>query len=136
MISGFGASYATAHAHAHSSLEGNFPIPFNLPNVLSTLLFSDLDLNLDTKQKDILENLRFSHQARSKMLEKISIKEQELMQLMLTNDPDGKARKEHEDLQFDKFQGSETFIDLVNVMADLLTREQNEKLLNAVGIKL
>lgn len=136
MISGFGASYAEQHSHTHSSLEGSLPLPFNLPNVLNTLLFTDIDLNLDNKQKDILDNLKFAYNSRVKMLERIERREQELMQMMLNGDPEGKARQEHADLQFDKFQGSEAFIDLVNIMADLLTKEQNTKLLEAVGIQL
>jgi hypothetical protein len=130
MISGFGASRGPAFSHDIKHLgDGKLPVPFNIPNVLHNLLFENTGIEFDNKQKDVMEALRFSYNALQKMATRYAQKEQELLQKIL-KDPDNKQLKnEQEELQLEKFEAYNQFKDLVITIAELLTKEQYQTLM-------
>lgn len=137
MISGFASStridYTARNKGEHSS---NLPIPFNIPNVLYTLLYEDVGLEFDAKQSDMIETLRFSYKALGRMQERYGLQEQELKEKIL-KDPDSLELKElYEELQLDVLSGNQHFKDLVIVISDLLKRDQYQKLLKFCNINI
>jgi len=130
MISGFGTSRGPAFFQKTKHLgDGKLPVPFNIPNVLHNLLFEDVGIEFDNKQKDVMEALSFSYNALQKMGARYAQKEQELLRKIL-KDPDNKQLKEEqEELQLEKFEAYNQFKDLVITISKLLTKEQYQKLM-------
>lgn len=130
MISGFGTSGGPIFSRQTRHIgDGNLPVPFNIPTVLHNLLFEDVGIEFDRKQKDVMEALTFSYNALEKMGTRYAQKEQELLHKIL-KDPDNKQLKEEqEELQLEKFEAYNQFKDLVITISELLTKEQYEKLM-------
>jgi len=136
MISGF-SNASNSHVVHHLAHDSAMPMPFKIPIVLETLLDEDLDLDYDQKQKDLLDALRYSFNARVAMIKKVSIRESELLHQMTQAGQDTeKLKDEYADLQTDKMQASEMFFDIMNTFADLLNAQQYEKLLQAAGVSI
>ena len=113
---------------------GELPIPFNIPSVLTNLLFEDIGLEFDRKQKDMLETLQFSYKAVQKMQVRYNKQDQDL-KIKIVADPDNQELKdEFEEMQLDILEANFHFKDLVITMSELLEREQYEKLLKFSNI--
>ena len=135
MISGFGGGSRQSSVH-HNGVHfaSNLPVPFNIPAVLHNLLFEDVGIEFDAKQKDMLETLRFSYNSLVKLQASHAQKTQELAQ-QIQNHPENLALKvEQEDMRLDMLQANYQFKDIVTTMSDLLKREQYEKLLEFSNI--
>lgn len=135
MISGFGGGTRVGYVHRDSPRDmSTLPVPFNIPNVLHNLLFEDIGLEFDSKQKDMIETLRFSYDALLKLQEKHRTKGQELLSKIM-DEPDNMALKEQQsDMQLDMLLANQQFKEIVTVMSDLLKREQYEALLKFSNI--
>lgn len=135
MISGFGGGTRVNYVH-HSDVHSisHLPVPFNIPSVLYNLVFEDIGIEFDPKQKDMLETLRFSYNSLQKLQASHAVLEEELRQKIL-QDPDNRGLKqEQEDMQLDMLQATHQFKDIVTAMSELLKREQYEKLLRFSNI--
>ena len=135
MISGFGSSNRAnyiRHADVHSI--SHFPVPFNIPNVLYNLIFEDIGIEFDAKQKDMLETLRFSYNAFAKFQASYATRTEELKEKIIHNPQDEALKQELEDLQLELFQASYQYKEIVTAMSELLKREQYEKLLRFSNI--
>lgn len=135
MISGFGgSSRSDGNLASHHLSGGGLPVPFNIPLVLHNLLFEEIGIEFDSRQLDMLETLRFSSYALSRMNEKYGPRAQELKS-KLFSDPDNRVLiEEQEQLQLDFFEAHQHFKELVIVLADILSREQYGKLLEYSNI--
>jgi len=114
------------------------PMPFKIPTVLHTLLNPDTNLDFTAKQKDLLEALRFSLDAKEKLFAKVSKKENSLMQIM-TQEGEGtssQVKDEYNNLQTHKMEASEICFDLVNAIAEELSAQQYQKLMKLSGISI
>jgi len=135
MISGFsGSSRNYTFTHSRHIGGGNLPIPFNIPNVLYNLLFEDFGLVFTRKQEDMRDAVSFSYKAVQRMEQRYAKEEQSLMQKMLQSSDDKVLKDELEELQLDRFQANQHFKELVNVLSDLLDKEQYAKLMSFSGI--
>ena len=124
-------------SHTHSlDQAGNLPVPFNIPNILHNLLFEELDLELDMKQKDLIEALTYSYNALGKMQSKYALKDQEL-RAQIQADPDSiELKKLFEEMQLDLMMANHQFKDLVGVVSESLSREQYQVLMKFSGIDI
>ena len=135
MIAGFGGgaryqaqhSFSVAHTHA-------LPIPFNIPKVLHNILFEELDLDLNNKQKDIIEAVRFSYTSLLKVQKIYGQKEAELKSRMFSESDNIELKRDYQDIVLDSQQANYDFKSLVTTMSDMLVREQFEKLLKFSNI--
>lgn len=135
MISGF--SNSPTHLFEHLSFDSSMPMPFKIPAVMQVLLNPEIDLDYTAKQKDLIEAIRFSVNAKVKMFQKVGVRENELRQLMLQEGQNTAALKEeYDEIQTEKIEASEIFFDLINALADLLEPYQYESLLQKAGINL
>ena len=129
MISGFsgggGSSYTSQQAH----LSGGFPVPFNLPNVLHNLLYADIDFAFDSKQQDLHTMLKFSYESLQKMLQQATAQEHEIRQKILQNPQNTALTEQLQEIALERMQATQDFKELLETMAELLTKEQYEKLL-------
>lgn len=134
MISGFSnVSSGSSQSH-HQHLSSGFPVPFNLPNVLRNLLYENIDLQLDNKQKDIHTALHFSYEALQKMLEKYTQEEHEYNSKLM-QEPDNKELVEKiENIKLEKMDAVQDFKHILETMAEALNKEQYGKLLKASGL--
>ena len=134
MISGF-SNAPTSHLYNHLAFDSSMPMPFKIPAVLQALLDPEIDLDYTPKQSDLIEALRFSFQAKAKMLDKVGRHEAEIVQKMTHEGEDtAKLKEEYDDIQTEKLEANEMFFDLINALADLLDKSQYERLLQYAGI--
>jgi len=135
MISGFGGGTRVNYVH-HSEVHSlsHLPVPFNIPDVLYSLLFEDVGIEFDAKQKDMLETLRFSYNALGKLQALHAKKEQKIKEELIHDAQNIKLKEALEDMRLDMLQASHQFKDIVTAMAELLKREQYEKLLEFSNI--
>jgi len=131
MISGFGSS-STAGKHHHFSDKHHMlalPMPFSIPKVLHNFIFEDIDLKFDLKQQDIYEALKFTYISLIEFTQNFeeniaSIKDK------IRNEPDNQEIKnELKDIQLEMQEMNFEFKDLLEVMLEMLHREQIEELL-------
>jgi len=115
---------------------GGLPVPFNIPNVLHNLLFEDIDLSFDAKQKDLIEALAYSYKALDRMQTRYALKEQKLLTLIQEDAGNMGLKEAYEDLQLDEMIANHHFKDLVTVVSEALTREQYQKLMKFSGINV
>ena len=134
MISGFGGSTGGGYSNTQTHLGGGFPVPFNMPNVLQNLLYGNIDFGFDVKQQDIHTTLKFSYEALQSMLQKSAQQEQILRQKILEDSHNTELLRKLQDMELDRMQATQDFKELLEVMADLLTKEQYEKLLKASNL--
>jgi hypothetical protein len=135
MISGFGGGARVGHIHPTSMhFASNLPVPFNMPQVLYNLIFEDVGIEFDAKQKDVLEALRFSYNSLVKLQISYAQKTQDLAQKIQNNPDDTSLKAEQEDMRLDMLQANYQFKDMVATISDMLKREQYEKLLAFSGI--
>jgi len=136
MISGF-SNAPTNHLYNHLAFDSSMPMPFKIPAVLKTLLDTEIDLNYTPQQSDLIEALRFSFQARAKMLEKVGHEEAALLHQMTQEGEDTtKLKQEYDEIQTQKLEANEIFFDLINALADLLDKSQYAALLQHAGVNL
>jgi len=137
MITGFGSgARGDGSLTSHHLSGGGLPVPFNIPKVLHNLLYEDTGVEFDPKQMDMIETLRFSTHALSRMNEKYGPRAQELKS-QLFGDPDNKELiAEQELLQLDFFEAHQHFKELVIVLSDMLSRQQYAKLLEYSNIQV
>lgn len=134
-MQGFSSS-PSIHNYSYLSFDSSMPMPFKIPTVLHTLLNPDTNLDFTAKQKDLLEALRFSLDAKEKLFAKVSKKENSLMQIM-TQEGEGtssQVKDEYNNLQTHKMEASEICFDLINALAEELTASQYQKLMELSGI--
>jgi uncharacterized protein YydD (DUF2326 family) len=137
MISGFGLNARSGHGHHDTvSFASNLPVPFNIPSVLYNLLFEDVGIEFDAKQKDMLETLRFSYNSLVKLQASYVQKSQELAQKIVDNPNDMKLKEQKEEMRLDMLQANYQFKDFVVIMSDLLKRNQYQKLLEFSNIPI
>jgi hypothetical protein len=135
MISGFGGGTKVNYVH-HDSPHGmsGLPVPFNIPNVLHNLLYEDIGIEFDAKQKDMLDALRFSYDSLHKLQVSHLKREEEVREQILREPDNASLKDELEDMHLDMLQARYQFKEIVSVMSDLLQREQYEKLLKFSNI--
>ena len=136
MISGYSNVYSSSQRAEHTHISSSFPVPFNIPSVLHTLLYGDVDLDLNDQQKDLLDTLRFSYEALQKLNEKFLLKQQEYTQKLMQNPDDKETKHLMEESKLEMYDASNQLKMLVEAMAEMLTKEQYAKLLQAVGIEV
>jgi|GEM_PF-3043188 len=135
MISGFGGGTRVNYVHHDSKhTTSGLPVPFNMPNVLHNLLYEETGIVFDLKQKDMLETLRFSHNALIKFQSTQEQRKQEIHKEILHSSNSKELKDELEEMHLDLLQATYQFKDIVNAMADLLKREQYEQLLKFSNI--
>lgn len=134
-MQGLGSTARMTHTHdIHQA--STLPVPFNIPNVLCNLLFEEIDLEFDNKQKDLIEALTFSYKALGIMQKKYALKEQELRVQMQEDPGNIELKKLYEEIQLDTMMANHQFKDLVGVVSESLTREQYQILMKFSGIDL
>jgi hypothetical protein len=137
MISGFSNMTRPPISYGNKHIgDGQLPVPFNIPNVLQNLLFADIDLIFDAKQRDVMEALRFSYNSLEKMQQRYAQKENDIVSKMIQNPQDEKLQSKLEEVHLDRYEAYEQFKNMVETIAELLTREQYQKLLKFSGIKV
>ncbi|MFT7860565.1 MAG: hypothetical protein ABXS93_06485 [Sulfurimonas sp.] len=134
MISGFNNVSSSSTQPHHQHLSSNFPIPFNLPNVLHKFLYEDIDLQLDNKQTDIQTALRVSYEALQKTLEIYAQKEHEYKNNLLEKPNDKESIEKIEDIGLERMNAIQDFKYLLEAMSEALTKEQYGKLLKASNL--
>jgi len=135
MISGFGGGTRSHIIYSDYHLDGgDFPVPFNIPQVLHNILFEEIGIKFDAKQDDMIEALKFSTNALKKMHEKYYPKELELKTKLFHNPDNIALKKEQEELQLDFFEANQHYKELVIVLSEMLSREQYTQLLNYSNI--
>jgi len=135
MISGFGGSSSSYQHDSFYTTHGHdLPIPFNIPKVLYNLLFEDVGIEFDRKQKDFLEVLRFSYTALFKLKEKSAQQEAKLRAKIFEQPDDVDIKEKLEDIQLDRQQAHYDFKNYVILMSDMMDKEQFEKLLKFSNI--
>lgn len=112
------------------------PVPFNIPNVLNNLLYKEINIEFDAKQKDMIEALQFAHKSLAEMQKRYMIKEQKLKKELYQNPDDGEYKEAYEELQMDVLEANQHFRELVVVLSELLTREQYAQLMAFSNIAL
>ena len=134
MISGFGGSSRMFDHLEQRHMGGGFPVPFNLPNVLHNLLYKEDLLELDAKQKDLHTALRFSYESLDIMLKKYAQMEIEYKTKLLQESQNKDLIAQLENIELDKMDAIQHFKEILEAMAELLTKEQYGKLLKASNL--
>jgi predicted nuclease with TOPRIM domain len=126
------------HTYSHLSFDSSLPMPFKIPRVLQILIDPKTDLSYTLKQNDLLEALRFSLSAKTKMFAKVGEKENALVQEM-TQENEEKTQRlkdEYNELQTQKMEASEICFDLINAISEELSASQYQKLMKLSGFSL
>lgn len=135
MISGFGGSTrSNDHVSSHHISGGALPVPFNIPNVLHNLLFEDIGIEFNAKQQDMIDTLQFSSDALARFNRKYIEREEKLRTEIFHNPDNIELQEEHEELQLDFLNANHYYKDLVDVLSEMLTKEQYAKLLKFSNI--
>ena len=125
------------HLHNHLSLDSAMPMPFKIPIVLQTFLNPEIELDFTNKQKDLVEALRFSMNAKNRLFSDLAVEEQTLIEKMTHEGEDTQGLKDsYSELQTKKLEASEICFDLINALADDLSADQYQKLLALSNISL
>jgi len=125
------------HLHNHLSLDSSMPMPFKIPIVLQTFLNPEIELDFTNKQKDLVEALRFSMNAKNRLFSDLAVEEQTLIEKMTHEGEDTQGLKDsYSALQTKKLEASEICFDLINALADDLSADQYQKLLALSNISL
>jgi len=125
------------HLHNHLSLDSSMPMPFKIPIVLQTFLNPEIELDFTNKQKDLVEALRFSMNAKNRLFSDLAVEEQTLIEKMTHEGEDTQGLKDsYSELQTKKLEASEICFDLINALADDLSADQYQKLLALSNISL
>ena len=128
---------ANPHLHNHLSLDSSMPMPFKIPIVLQTFLNPEIELDFTNKQKDLVEALRFSMNAKNRLFSNLAVEEQTLIEKMTHEGEDTQGLKDsYSELQTKKLEASEICFDLINALADDLSADQYQKLLALSNISL
>ena len=132
MISGFSSN--SINMTASSRISGGLEFPFNISNVLEIFIYENLDCSFDSKMKDLRDLLKFTYESRSKILNKIYKDESNLKALMLKGDENSKIALD--ELQSQKYEISEDFKDLVELVSSQLNPDQYNAILKKAGITI
>ncbi len=136
MIAGFGNSSAGStfhHALNHKNTL-SLPVPFNIPKVLHNLIFEEIELDLDAKQKDLLEALRFSYLALLDLDKEFATKQADLKKQILKEPDNINLKDEYDEIRLDKQEANYDFKSLVEVILEVLEKKQIEALLRFSNI--
>lgn len=133
MISGFSNMHSDDSSNHSFGGASSLPVPFNIPKVFFALLNHDVDLNLSRKQSDLIETLKFAHDSRETMLKRLQEEELEIRPLMMEGD--GIAKQRYDEINMEKLEGFEHYLELIEAVAEILEPEQYKILLESVGIK-
>ena len=134
MIAGFGGSSDSKHQHFEIKHSSDLPIPFNIPIVLHNLLFEDNGIEFDAKQADIIETLKFSYISLAKIQQKFAVQEADLKAKIFSESDNIQHKIDYEEIQLDRQQANYDFKSLVELISDMLSREQFQKLLKFSNI--
>ena len=137
MISGFGGSTSSYHHHYFNTTHArDLPVPFNIAKVLHNLLYEDIGVEFDAKEKDLLDLLRFSFESLAKFEYESSKKEADLKSKIFSEPDNMDIKDEYQDIVLDRQHAHYDFKNLVVLMSDMLNREQFEKLLKFSNIAI
>ena len=132
MIKGFSSNFI--YYTKTSSIDGGLEFPFNIPNALEIFLYEDLDCSFDSKMEDLKNLLKFTYESRKTVLDKIYKDEVRLKKIMLNGDDSSKDK--YDDLQHQKYEISQDFKDLVEVVSSQLNSDQCNAILKKVGVDI
>ena len=136
MFSGLGMETSSYRHNYSQTKHQDLPVPFNLPSVLHNLLFEDIELELDKKQEDMLEMMKFSYMSLGKLQQKYAEEESKLKSKIFEEPDNMELKSEIQDIHLDRQQANFDFKNIVILMSDMLDREQLKKLLKFSNINI